>query len=390
VAGTVSALGAVVLEAAQAAGVSGWSALRPRILREVAGTTFGTVWSLAGAAWVLLGALVVGVLAPAGSRAPALRHATLGATGLALPRTPRGVLLLLAVPLAYLALVPALSGHGSTQPPTGVMFPANVAHVVAMAAWVGGLVALLLGVPAATRRLDPSARSVLLAAVLPRFSAIALGAVAVLALTGLVQAYVEVRHLDLLIHTAFGRAVLIKAVLLLALVALGALNRRRTVPALQRAVRAGRSPGADGVMLRRTLRGEVALLGAVLGVTGALAGYPPSVTQGSGPYSTTTRIGPQEMGLTLDPARVGPNELHLYLTDPRTGAQLDAAKEVDVSAALPANRIGSLREKATKAGPGHYIVPGFILGVRGRWRLTVTVRVSDFDEYAKHLEVPVR
>jgi len=108
------------------------------------------------------------------------------------------------------------------------------------------------------------------------------------------------------------------------------------------------------------------------------------------PSTPTTRVGPQELQLTVDPARVGANEVHLYLTDPRSGAQLDDAKEVDVSAALPAKGIGASEVKASKAGPGHYIVPALTLGVPGTWTLTLSVRVSDFDEYTKKLEVKVR
>jgi copper transport protein len=144
------------------------------------------------------------------------------------------------------------------------------------------------------------------------------------------------------------------------------------------------------VILRRTLRAEALLIAAALATTGALAGYAPPTAIGSGPYNKTTHIGPQELQLTIDPARVGVNELHLYLTDPRTGAQLDDAKEVDVSAALPSKGISAGDVQADKAGPGHYIVPALTLGVPGRWTVTLTVRVSDFDEYAKKLEVDVR
>jgi copper transport protein len=162
------------------------------------------------------------------------------------------------------------------------------------------------------------------------------------------------------------------------------------VPRLRAAAASRRSPGAEGVVLRRTLRAEVVLLAAVLAVTGALAGYAPATTVASGPFSTTTRVGPQELQLTVDPARVGANELHLYLTDPRTGAQLDTAKEVHVAAELPSKGIGRIEAHAAQAGPGHYVVPDLTLGVAGRWRLTVTVRVSEFDEYAKKIEVEVR
>jgi copper transport protein len=201
---------------------------------------------------------------------------------------------------------------------------------------------------------------------------------------------IEIRHFDLVFSTAFGRATFIKLMILLGIVALGAVNRRRTIPRLRAAVDAGRTPGADGVVLRRTLRAEALLIVAALATTGALAGYAPSTAVGTGPYNTVTHIGPQELQLTLDPARVGVNELHLYLTDPKTGAQLDTAKEVRVAAALPSKGIGASEVAADKAGPGHYIVPALTLGVPGTWTVTVTVRVSDFDEDTKKLEVKIR
>jgi copper transport protein len=60
--------------------------------------------------------------------------------------------------------------------------------VAATALWIGGIVALLLAVPAATRRIEPAARTRLLAGVLARFSPIALWSVVALAITGGVQA----------------------------------------------------------------------------------------------------------------------------------------------------------------------------------------------------------
>jgi copper transport protein len=94
--------------------------------------------------------------------------------------------------------------------------------------------------------------------------------------------------------------------------------------------------------------------------------------------------------MTVDPARVGSNQIHLYLLDPKTGAQYDRAKEVTIAAAQPAKQIGPLNETATRAGPGHYIVPSAVLGVPGKWQLAITVRVSKFDENTAKVEVPVR
>jgi copper transport protein len=390
-AGVVSAAAAVVLEGASAAAVSGWSALRLESVNETLGTRFGTVWGLAVLVWSGVAALSALVLAPAERRSVALHPAELGATGLAGTRVPRPPALLgLGVLLAFLVALPSLGGHASTQHPVGVLLPANLVHVTAMSLWLGGLTALVAALPAATRRLAGADRTRLLAAALVRFSPLALAAVIALLLTGVIQALVEVRTVAHLFDTAFGRCVLIKIGLLVALIGLGAYNRRQSVPRLRALADAGVAPGRAGLLLRRALRAEVALIAVVLAVTAALSAYAPSIAVASGPVSRTATVGPAQLQMTVDPARVGANEIHLYLIDPRSGAQFDRAKEVDVDALQSAKGIGPLREPASKAGPGHYVVPSALLGVPGTWSLRVTVRVSDFDEFESTVTVPIR
>jgi copper transport protein len=370
--GAISAAAGVVLEGAEAAGVSGFSALKETIVRETLETKFGTIWGIAVLAWLAFGLLAV-VL----SRRPGDRSF---GWGRALP---------LAVPLVYLVLVPALAGHGSTQAPVVLNFPVNVIHVTAMAIWLGGLATLLFVAPRGTRELDSGDRGRLLAAVLSRFSQVALVSVGALLLTGLVQAYVYVRRLDALIETGYGRAVLIKFVLLIVLIGIGAYNRRRSVPRLNRIAAGGEPPGRAGVLLRRALRGEVALLVVVLGVTAALASYAPPISAQSGPFSAESTFGPIQLEMSVEPARVGANQIHVYLFDARSGAPFAKVEQLQASAALPEMSI-SLPLEPQLAGPGHYTIPGALLSASGDWRITLTVRVSAFDEYTKTIEVPVR
>jgi copper transport protein len=386
--GALAAVAAIVLEGADAAGISGFSALKPSIVKETLGTRFGTFWGIAVLAWLGVAAL----LAVGRRRAwPALRVAELGATGVApVKAPPRVAVAVTAAPLAYLAALPALGGHAASQHPEWLLVPTNIAHVLAMGAWTGGLVALVVALPAGTRLLEPAERTGLLVATVGRFSAIALISVLVLSATGAIQGIVWVHTPSHLLDTAYGRAVLIKVVLLTVLVVLGALNRQRTLPRLGAAVDRGEAPGRSGLALRRALRAEVALVAVVLAVTGALSGYPPSTVAASGPVSKTVKLGPESLEMTVDPARVGANQIHLYLLDPKTGAQYDKSKEVTVQAEQPAKRIGPITSTANRAGPGHYIVTAAVLGVPGKWRLTITVRVSEFDEYIAKTEVPIR
>jgi copper transport protein len=370
--GAISAAAGVVLEGAEAAGVSGFAAMKETIVRETLETKFGTIWGLATVAWLAFGLLTL----------IAFRRPNGRALG------PIGVLFL-AVPLAYLVLVPALSGHGSTQSPVALLFPTNVMHVAAMAIWLGGLATLLFVAPRSTRELEAADRSRLLAAVLSRFSGVALIAVGAILLTGLVQAYVYVRHLDALIETGYGRAVLVKFILLMALIGIGAYNRRRSVPRLNRIAAGGESPGRAGLLLRRVLRAEVALLVVVLGVTAALASYAPPVTAQSGPFSTESQFGPIQLEMTVEPARVGGNAIHIYLFDARSGAPFAKVKQLEATASLPDKSI-SLPLEPQLSGPGHYTIAGALLSAAGEWRIALTVRVSAFTEYTKTVEVPIR
>lgn len=235
-AGLVAALCGLGLQAAVGEGTSVWRAMRPAVVGDVLATRFGVVWAAAALAWLVAGAWLAA----------------------------RGPLAPLLVPVAPLALVPALSGHPSVQAPVALLAPANVIHVVAMAAWLGGVAVLVLGLRVTTGPLG--------IAVVARFSALAGIAFALLLVSGAVQAIAELERVRALVDTAFGRAVLVKLVLFVVLAGAGWLDRARLLPALRAAD--ATSPYA-GVLLRRTLRLELGLGAVALAVTGALAGYAP-------------------------------------------------------------------------------------------------------------------
>ena len=162
--GLVATAAQLVLEGAEAAGISGFSALTKTIIEETLETNFGTVWGLAFLAWIAIAPhlSIPRVRTPPSSRPrpgprpredprtnlPAVRER---GSFLGPSESSLAPLALLAVPLVYLILCPALAGHGSSQSPVALNFPVNVVHVGAMAIWLGGLGALLLVLPAATR-----------------------------------------------------------------------------------------------------------------------------------------------------------------------------------------------------------------------------------------------
>jgi copper transport protein len=208
--------------------------------------------------------------------------------------------------------------------------------------------------------------------------------------TGVVQAYIDVRSIDGLTQTTYGALIIAKVVLLLALIGLGWVNRERVIPGLRRIVAVTGPTGGIGLLARSTMRRELALMLAVFGVTAALVSYAPPIDAASGPFSANTTIGPAELEMTVDPARVGPNTVHLYLIDSKTGAQFTATKELTATARLPAKHIGPLPLKVSVAGPGHYILSSAVLSPGGTWEITILDRVSEFEANTRVVKVPIR
>jgi copper transport protein len=404
----------ILLQGASATGVSLWASLKGPIVSDTLKSRFGEVWGLRSLVWAVLGGLFVAARLSLDGATPVLGLAKSAAgedpcgsalaaevsQGNAAATAVRGVALgahparawiwPAAIGAGLLAITPALSGHPSTQGPRGLFFPADVIHVLGASVWVGGIACLLIALPAATRRLEGPQRTRLLLATLARFSPLALACVIAIALTGVVQAYIEVRSIHGLLHTTYGLLVIAKVVLLVALIGLGWVNRERVIPSLKRLASAAGSPGRGGVIARRTMRGELVLMGAVFGVTAALVSYAPPIDAASGPFSTTTTLGPAELEMTVEPARVGPNTVHIYLIDAKTGSQFTATKEFMVTAKLPARGIGPLALKANLAGPGHYVIGSAVLSPGGTWQLLLADRVSEFEEYSRTISVPIK
>ncbi len=240
--GAVSAAVALLCQAATQAGATPWSGAALGALGDVVrGGGSGCAWAVVLAGWLL--ALAVWTQRPG-----------------SLP----GIVLVSA-----LAVSPALCGHAAGSP----LAPAVALHVMAMAAWIGGLVAMLVLWHASAQQLGTRERLTLLGAHVSRFSRLALPAAGAVLATGAIQALANLSAPGDLLHTGYGRLVLGKLLLFAALIALAARSRLRLAPRL-RAATVGSAVDA-GRALRAAVTAEVALALIVLAATGALAGTAP-------------------------------------------------------------------------------------------------------------------
>jgi putative copper export protein len=155
-----------------------------------------------------------------------------------------------------LIVAPAFGGHALDHgSPAWVAVPVDLVHLGSAAVWIGGLVALLSLLRGAVG--DDAVR----VAATRRFSTVALVAVVVLAASGVGRALTELDSVSQVWSTSYGRALIVKTVLFLPLLAVGRVNRG----ALNRA----------SARLSRPILIELAVLAAIVAVVGVLTDLRP-------------------------------------------------------------------------------------------------------------------
>ena len=235
-------------------------------------------------------------------------------------------------------------------------------HFAAAGVWVGGLAALLVGL----RGSDPDGRT----KPVRRFSTMALGAVAVIAATGVQRAFDEVGTIHRLVTATFGRYVLLKSALLVVLVVLAAFNRYRSVPAVDRNLRP----------LRLLSRTELFVIAVVLVATGFLQGLAPPASVATPATVRPVVLTGHDFGTTLrveldvSPATAGFNQFKATVRDYDSRAPV-AASSVSLRFRLPARPdLGDSTLPLPSTGPGVFAAQGANLSIDGAWEVTVVVQ----------------
>ncbi|HVE63984.1 MAG TPA: copper resistance protein CopC [Mycobacteriales bacterium] len=356
----VGTVAAFLLQGPYGAGESLSAALRPALLRAVAGTRFGVamaarlvlvvVLGLALWHWIRRGARWSGVVA--------------GVAG------------------GAAALTTAVSGHAGVGELAWAAVPLDALHLTAAGAWVGGLV-ILVGVV-----LSGGGPDDWLGRVLTRWSRLAATAVGVLIVTGLFASWREVQELPALPRTTYGHLLIGKTQLVLGMLTLAMVGRAF----VQRHNAGSEAPVAQ---LRRSVSWEAGVAALVLAVTTALVETTPARSTYSPPFVAQERAGEDlDVMIRMAPARAGINTLTVTVTAPdgtRTDVpEVSARLEHSGGAGHDAGSPNVVTVALLRVSAGRYEQPRLVLPMPGTWQLELSVRTSEIDASTLVMDVRVR
>lgn len=362
----LSLLGAIVLLgggwwASRGAGALGqWASTRIVLGIAAVVAIVGTAGALAGFA-ATVGEGMGGALGVSTGRALLARLVLVTA----LTVLPRGTRWWLGASLLAVVSFP-LAGHPSSLDPWPLWVLVDSVHLVAVAAWFGGLAVLVT-----LRRqhlAEPSTETVA-----RRFSAVATVSVPLAVLTGTAQAWRMAGSLDDVSSTAWGRMLLVKVVVVVVVLAVAGAARWVM--------------HHEGVLsLRRTMLVEAVAGIAILGLVAAMVGTSPRPTDAAAPFEATLAAGDVIVSVVVTPASVGSNEVHVVVS--RAGGALAPIAGLEARVSLPSAEIPASPVTITREGPDHF--SGLVTFAQsGPWVLDLVVAADETTETLVSTEVPV-
>ena len=194
-----------------------------------------------------------------------------------------------------------------------------------------------------------------------------------------------------LTSTGYGWALLLKVALVVVVIALGAFNRYRLVPAVQvrngsPTCNTGRNPATTSPARRwlgRVVVTELAVLLVAVGVTAVMVTRSPLPTAAAADADAaqTVTVALSDDGgsalVTVTPSGVGFNVVDIELRDV-AGRVVNPYEPPAVELSLPELDVGPLRPEVLALGIGRYQAT-VDLGFAGTWELSLRVRVDEFE-----------
>lgn len=302
----------------------------------------------------------------------------------AFPQRTSATLLTLAALFTF-----AASSHAAAAPGSGWAVAVDFAHLVAAAAWAGGLVLLALCL-LRLRRLPDAPDPVAMNRLLQRFSLSAQLAVFVLAITGLFSSFVQLPDIASLFDTTYGRVLLIKVALVVAILSLAFLNNRFVRRAQEAVVP---PPGLNQFSRRVVMEAGLAVvlfLSVAVLVQTPTPNLPPQTRPAapSLPFNEMFYEGDLALHLQVTPNQIGHNRYWVHLSRPDSSA-IGEVQLVRLHFDHESGQMGQARLDLASLGDDAFAAEGAFLNRDGEWTLSVYVRRRGMDDLLADIPVLV-
>jgi putative copper resistance protein D len=326
-------------------------------------TTFGRDWLIRFVLACALAATLPALLSPRDRKTPWIEAAA-------------------AILAATFAGALAWSGHaaGGLGSETVIHPAADGLHLIAAAAWLGALLPLIALFAAAGA--DDASLAIARTAT-ARFSILGIASVGTLLATGIVNTFYLAGSAPALLHTDYGRLLLIKSALFLLMVAIAAVNRFRLTPQLLQ--HASIAASRDALrQLRRNAAIETLAGAAVIAIVAALGTMPPAIHAAH--QHLTYEAVPADAAfvhihlvegmadVTIRPGRAGRARATIRLWD----GDFEAlnARQVSLTLTAPLATSNPTTLPARLRRDGAWQVDGIALSEPGNWTVTVDVALD--------------
>src|SRR5215210_7418746 len=369
-----SLLANVVALVVQAAAISGTGDLPNGLMTTLGETRYGTWWLVRVGVLLVFAAVLLG-------------------TAWWWPWRRRPATLLTLIASAALPLPFSMISHAGAEPEgqaTAVAF--DYVHLLGASLWSGGLLFLVVALAPTVRDLTAAGRRVVLGRALPRFSLLALIAWAVMGFTGLYSAWLQVGNIPALTGTPYGQTLILKLVLIVPLLALGAFN----LVVVTRKLRVAETEeGVEGWSnhLVSALIAEAVIVTLLLGVVGLLVGTPPArqvVQQQAGSLRIALEAEGQTGTLIVTPGTVGPNQYRLELgSGHEAHLRNSGVTDATLRLSLPERQTGQIDVPLISAPSGGYEANGSELAFPGDWQMQLTVRLPGQPDWVVSTTQPI-
>lgn len=266
-----------------------------------------------------------------------------------------------------LLITKSLTSHAAVSTHKIMAVSMDFLHLLAASIWIGTLFYLVFLLPKRRKTaMDPIEKDSYWH-IINRFSFLAIGATALILLTGIYGSLLYVPTFYSLFHTYYGKALIGKVLLFLMMLILGGFHYMK-------------SKKRGNKDLTRTITVEFGIGLVVMMVAAILTNLPTSMSS-PGPFKQTIVLDNGDTAtLQISPNIAGVNAFKVVLKDSR-GKSVTDVEKVQLTFTSLNTELDASNIDVPKQRQGVFQTKGMYINIAGKWKITVHLLTTSLDSY---------